>query len=115
MKKPKGIGIDFEQVRRFKQRPFSKNKRFYQRVFTAAEIRYCNAQSVPGQHFAARFCAKEAVRKCVQAQIPWNQIEVVLRNGSPSIRIHKTGLKKRTIFCSLSHDVQYAMAMVLIL
>jgi phosphopantetheine--protein transferase-like protein len=37
---------------------------FYKENFTPAEIAYCLIQEMPALHFAARWCAKEALKKC---------------------------------------------------
>lgn len=53
------IGVDIEDIERFK----NKSEEFIQRIFTAVEIDYCQKFSKPESHYAARFCAKEAVIK----------------------------------------------------
>ncbi len=37
-----------------------QNQRFFERVFTKGEIAYCESKAKAAQHYAARFCAKEA-------------------------------------------------------
>ncbi len=56
-----GIGVDIEPVASFSKKPFARNRRFYERVFTADEIAYCRKFKDPSARFAARFCAKEAL------------------------------------------------------
>lgn len=58
-----GIGTDIESVETFRLKPYKKNKRFYERVFSITEIEYCLKFKDPYPRFAARFCAKEAMVK----------------------------------------------------
>ena len=50
--------------------------------------RYAAAKARPGQHLAARFCAKEAVAKAL-ALDGWNftDVEVVATGGAPDVRL----------------------------
>ena len=57
----KGIVVDIESISRFRMMPFVKHKNFYKRIFTEREIMYCLSKMNPYQHFAVRFCAKEAL------------------------------------------------------
>ena len=36
-----GIGIDIVKVSRFKNKPYLSNKKFYSKIFTNNEIKYC--------------------------------------------------------------------------
>src|SRR3989475_7761508 len=60
------IGIDIIEVRRVRE-TIERTPRFAERVFTAAERAYCESRgAVAGQHYAARFAAKEAALKALQ-------------------------------------------------
>ncbi|MEK7083087.1 MAG: 4'-phosphopantetheinyl transferase superfamily protein [Patescibacteria group bacterium] len=65
----RGIGIDIEDVDRFRSRSLSENLRLYEKIFTDEEITYCMAHADPYPHFTARFAAKEAVAKAVGISI----------------------------------------------
>lgn len=63
---------------------------FLQRVYTAEEIEYCNAQGLPHHLFAARWAAKEAVLKCLMTErqmgMHWTEMEVVVdSDGEPRV------------------------------
>jgi holo-[acyl-carrier protein] synthase len=59
------------------------------RLFTEGERAYAAARSRPGQHLAARFCAKEAVAKALALEAwSWPDIEVLSEGGSPRIVLH---------------------------
>lgn len=108
------VGVDIEDIERFK----GKSEKFYKRIFTDLEIKYCLKYSEPESHFAVRFCAKEAVVKALTALnikgVSYNEIEVYHdENMCPNIKILKD-LKQNLVFdLSLSHDRTKAIAFVM--
>jgi holo-[acyl-carrier protein] synthase len=108
------IGADIEQISRIAQ-ALGRTPRFALRLFTPGERAYCDATGRPAQHYAARFCAKEAFAKAMGCALSWQEVEVVRApGGAPSIRV--TGhaaevLGARQVRLSLSHAGDYAMAM----
>ena len=82
-----GAGIDLLDIDRL-ERALERRPRLAERLFTEAERAYAAARARPGQHLAARFCAKEAVAKALGLEAwSWRDIEVV-GDGAPSIRLH---------------------------
>ena len=61
-----------------------RRPRIADRLFTAAEREYAASKARPGQHLAARFCAKEAVAKALALE-GWSftDVEVVATGGAP--------------------------------
>lgn len=57
-------GIDIELVENLPKATDYWEHEFYRTHFTRAEIAYCLMQEHPPIHFAARWCAKEALKKC---------------------------------------------------
>lgn len=107
------IGVDIEDIERFKD----KSQEFLNRVFTPSEIEYCLKYSAPESHFAARFCAKEAVIKALTALnitvVSLSEIEVFHNeNKCPQIRILRKLERKVDFELSLSHDRTKAIAFV---
>ena len=49
------IGIDIVSVNRFRNKIFSKNITFYNKIFSQSEIEYCNKFKSPYEHFAGKF------------------------------------------------------------
>jgi holo-[acyl-carrier protein] synthase len=82
-----GIGIDMLEIERL-ERAIARRPRLAQRLFTDAERAYAEGRARPGEHLAARFCAKEAVAKAL-ALGPWNpwDVEVVSDGGAPAVRL----------------------------
>jgi len=59
------------------------------RLFTSSEREYAAARARPGQHLAARFCAKEAVAKALRLEV-WSHhdIEVVGEGAQTQVALH---------------------------
>jgi holo-[acyl-carrier protein] synthase len=119
-----GIGVDLVDVRRFEAIIFRWQHRFLRRIFTDAEIRYCNTKKHPAQRFATRFAAKEAFIKALfprgQKGVNFRDIEVAQHEDRPVLNLH--GEAKRLAeghgisrtHLMLSHDGDYGIANVVL-
>jgi holo-[acyl-carrier protein] synthase len=58
-----GIGVDVVDVDRVR-RLLERRPRFRERVFTPAEVAYCEGKANPAERYAARWAAREA---CIKA------------------------------------------------
>ena len=112
----KGIGIDIEDISRFRRTPFKNNRNFYEKIYNPPEIKYCLSKTDPYQHFAVRFCAKEAFIKAMdtnnkkKTSFPsYKDISIVTKNSKPLIIC-----KNKKYLLSLSHDKDKAVAIVVI-
>ena len=104
-----GVGVDIESISRFRKLNFNKNKLFYKKIFNEKEIDYCLDKSDPYQHFAARFCAKEAFIKAINKPIKdYKEIEIKEKNKKPFIL-----WDGKEYILSLSHDKDKAIAFVI--
>jgi holo-[acyl-carrier protein] synthase len=119
-----GLGTDIIEVDRVRK-TIEANHGFRQQVFSPAEIEYCESKAYPFQHYAARFCAKEAFLKAagtgLNAGVKLSEIEVVDEpSGKPVIQLigaakdffGKFGFSK--ILVSLSHLKDISIAVVII-
>lgn len=113
-----GVGVDIEEVSRFRKLSVKKNASFLKRVFTKKELNYCFSKRFPERHLAARFAAKEAVVKSLSLVfkpiLNYARIEVILgKKGVPSIKFigEKVGFK---VFVSLAHCNDTAIAFALV-
>ena len=120
-----GLGVDIIEVKRFSRQWDSGNERFFQRLFTPAEIAYCQDKKWPAIHFAARFAAKEALLKALGtglvAPFSWKEMEVVRTpTGQPEMAVHgQIALHLQhqgspTCRVSLSHTNETAVAVVIL-
>ena len=81
---------------------------------------FCSKRINPFIHYAGRFAAKEAIKKCILStgkvdQIGFNEIEILPgKNGEPIVSlIEKLSYIKLKV--SISHEKEYAIAMALII
>jgi len=82
------IGIDLLEIERMEQ-ALARRPGLALRLFTDGERAYAARRARPGQHLAARFCAKEAVAKALRLEA-WNphDIEVVGEGSQTAIALH---------------------------
>ena len=83
-----GVGLDLLEIDRL-EAALARRPALAERLFTATERAYAAARSRPGQHLAARFCAKEAVAKALGLR-SWSfrDVEIVAADdGPPSARL----------------------------
>lgn len=125
MPKILGIGIDAIEIARIDKLISPKGEGFSLRVFTEAEIAYCENKKNRAQNYAARFAAKEAFMKALgtgkQLGISWREIEVFNDTlGKPGIRLSGRALKIAqekgvvAIHLSLTHLKEIAIAVVIL-
>ena len=62
------VGIDLLEIERMEQ-ALERRPGLALRLFTDGERAYAARRARPGQHLAARFCAKEAVAKALRGSI----------------------------------------------
>ena len=114
------VGVDCEEISRFRRLPYRKRKNFYKRIFTTREIEYCTSYRDPYPRFAARFAAKEATVKALTgiARPFYSDIEIRLnRNSQPKIYIDVKRfkeIKRFTMSLSLTHSNSHAIAFAVI-
>jgi holo-[acyl-carrier protein] synthase len=82
------VGVDLLEIERL-ERALARRPRLAERLFTDEERRYAAARARPGQHLAARFCAKEAVAKALGLRAwSFREVEVLGGDGPPEVRLH---------------------------
>ena len=119
-----GVGIDIIEVERL-GRDLTEKDGLAEEIFTRKEIAYCRTKRYPAQHFAARFCVKEALFKALgsgkRGNMSWRDIETINdAKGSPALRLRGAAkerakrLKAGKIRVSLSHTRQFAAACVIL-
>ena len=118
----RGIGVDIIEIDRIRNSIESIGDHFLQKVYTAAEIAYCDAKANRYQHYAARFAAKEAMSKALSmgwaGEFRWKDVEITnASSGQPHITLHGTldaHLAGATVMLSMSHSASHVVAMVVI-
>ncbi|MBF0593925.1 MAG: holo-ACP synthase [Candidatus Omnitrophica bacterium] len=106
-----GIGIDIVEISRIRTAVDKWGDKFIERIFTPPEIAYARSHTLPFQHYAGRFAAKEAIYKALGDQsVTWKDITVINDvSGKPSCSVKR--LRAGTIIhISISHSKYYAVA-----
>ncbi len=114
-------GIDLVDCPRIEAMIERHGERFIQRVFTAAEQAYAEANKNEIEKLAGRFAAKEAVLKLMgtgwRGKIAWTDVEVINNSsGQPEVTLGgeveriagKLGIKHISI--SITHTANFAIA-----
>ena len=120
-----GMGVDIVEVPRIRAAIERFGDRFLHRLFTAAEIRYCESKANKFERYAARFAAKEAALKAIgtglSRGISWQDVEVVREpSGRPTLSFRgkaaefASRLGSRRSSVSLTHTEQTAFAQVIL-
>ena len=115
------VGMDLVSISAIAESVARFGDRFLHRIFTRGEIDYAlAAPALSSSRLAARFAAKEAVRKALRLDgVAWRDIEVVRHaDGACSIALHGkirdlVPVDSAQIAVSLSHDGDQAAAVVI--
>lgn len=120
-----GLGTDMIEIARIEHSLARFGEAFANRVYTAAEIAYCQQKKkTSAESFAARFAAKEAAAKAlgtgISRGVTWREIEL-LRLPGQRPTLHLSGraaeiaarLGIRQLSISLSHTRDLALAVVI--
>ncbi len=114
-----GVGVDIEDISRFKNVKPGENEKFLKKIFTSNELFYCFSKKNPAPHLAVRFSGKEAVIKAIHnaglGNPYYTDIEILNdATGAPSVKIDKKDFKNVTIKISLSHCRDKSLAFAVI-
>ena len=117
------VGVDVVDVERMKF-ALERTPRIRQRLFTEAEISYCEKFRFAERHYAGRWAAKEAVTKALGCGlIQWNGVEVIrLPRRAPSVRIFgkiekfadMVGVRQEDLSISITHSELSAVAVCIV-
>jgi holo-[acyl-carrier protein] synthase len=120
-----GLGVDMEEITRVGEAITRHGRHFLERIFTAAEIAYCERHRDSVERYAGRFAAKEATMKALgtgwSKGVRWIDIEVTRPPGSrPTIILHGAARERaermgmRQISLSITHTGNLALAEVIL-
>lgn len=117
------VGVDVVDCERMKF-ALERTPRIRQRLFTEAEIAYCEKFRFFERHYAARWAAKEAVTKALGCGlIQWNGVEVVRRpRRAPTVRLmgkikafaERVGVREEDLSISITHSELSAVAVCIV-
>lgn len=118
-----GIGLDIVPIARVAALLERHGARAEQRLFSRIERADCEARAEPAQHYAARFAAKEALRKALGGPpgLRWVEIEihttdagrpVLILSGAAAVAAADRGVAAQHV--SLTHAGGMAAAVVVL-
>lgn len=120
-----GLGVDIAEVNRIEEAISRHGRRFIERVFTPAEIDYCERHRNRFERYAGRFAAKEALMKALgtgwSQGVRWRDIEIArLPGGRPTLLLHGATRERaerigaRYTSLSITHSGNTALAQVIL-
>ncbi len=115
--------MDVVDVNRMKF-ALERTPRIRRRLFTEAEISYCEKFRFAERHYAGRWAAKEAVTKALGCGlIQWNGVEVIRKpRQAPSVRLsgkiksfaERIGIRDEDLSISITHSELSAVAVCIV-
>ncbi len=120
-----GTGVDLAETSRIEQALERHGERFSKRIYTPAEIAYCEKFKNKAERYAARFAAKEAAFKALgtgwRNGVRWLDVEVTHQpSGKPELSLagralevaRQLGVARASL--SISHSDRYVVAQVIL-
>ncbi len=119
-----GLGLDIAEIDRIEAAINRHGAPFLERLFTPAEVSYCERHKNRFERYAARFAAKEAAMKALgtgwSRGVRWRDIEVIREpSGKPTLQLAgvarqiANGLGVKNISLSITHSGNLALAHVI--
>jgi len=119
-----GTGVDIAETSRLEEGLERHGERFTKRLFTPAEVAYCERFKNRGERYAARFAAKEAAFKALGtgwgSGVRWLDVEITHQpSGKPELVLtgraqevaRGRGVTRMAV--SISHSVRYVVTQVI--
>jgi holo-[acyl-carrier protein] synthase len=119
-----GLGLDIAEVDRIEEAIARHGAPLLERLFTPAEMAYCERHKNRYERYAARFAAKEAAMKALgtgwSRGVRWRDIEVAREpGGKPTLHLAgearqiADGLGVKHISLTITHSGNLALAQVI--
>src|SRR3982074_3364722 len=119
-----GLGVDITKIDRIEAAIERRGRPLLERLFTPAEIAYCESHRHRAERFAGRFAAKEAAMKALgtgwSRGVRWVDIEGVREpSGRPTLKLSRAacaiahGLGVKNIALTITHTGNTALALVI--
>lgn len=114
-----GIGIDIENISRFRKLKLNKDNIFLNKIFTEAELDYCFSKKNVASNLATKYAGKEAVIKAchgiVKINIDYKEVEITSDPaGAPRVRLIWDKIKKYHCLISLSNETEKTVGVAIL-
>jgi holo-[acyl-carrier protein] synthase len=119
-----GLGLDIAEIDRIEAAITRHGAPILERLYTPAEVAYCESHRNKFERYAGRFAAKEAAMKALgtgwRRGVRWRDIEVIREpSGKPSLSLKGVakriaeGLGAKNISLTITHSGNLALAEVI--
>ncbi len=119
-----GLGLDIAEIDRIAEAITRHGAAILERLYTPAEVAYCESHKNKFERYAARFAAKEAAMKALgtgwKRGVRWRDIEITnAPGGKPTLRLEGVAkeiaerLGVKSISVSITHSGNLALAEVI--
>jgi holo-[acyl-carrier protein] synthase len=119
-----GLGLDIAEIDRIEAALTRHGAPILERLYTPAEVAYCESYRGKFERYAGRFAAKEAAMKALgtgwRFGVRWRDIEVMRApTGKPSLQLHGVAaefaarLGVKNISLTITHSGNLALAEVI--
>jgi holo-[acyl-carrier protein] synthase len=119
-----GLGLDIAEIDRIEAAITRHGAPILKRLYTPAEVAYCESHRNKFERYAGRFAAKEAAMKALgtgwRRGVRWRDIEVIREpSGKPSLSLKGVakriaeGLGAKNISLTITHSGNLALAEVI--
>jgi holo-[acyl-carrier protein] synthase len=119
-----GLGLDIAEIDRIEAAITRHGAPILERLYTPAEVAYCESHRNKFERYAGRFAAKEAAMKALgtgwRRGVRWRDIEVIReRSGKPSLALKGAAkriaeeLGTKNISLTITHSGNLALAEVI--
>ena len=119
-----GLGLDISEIDRIEAALTRRGAAIVERLFTPAEVAYCESHKNKFERYAGRFAAKEAAMKALgtgwRRGVRWRDIEVVRQpSGKPTLKLTGVALDiasdlgVKNISLTITHSGNLALAEVI--
>jgi holo-[acyl-carrier protein] synthase len=119
-----GLGLDIAEIDRIEAAITRHGAPILERLYTPAEVAYCESHRNKFERYAGRFAAKEAAMKALgtgwRRGVRWRDIEVIREpSGKPSLALKGVakriaeGLGAKNISITITHSGNLALAEVI--
>jgi holo-[acyl-carrier protein] synthase len=119
-----GLGLDIAEIDRIEAAITRHRASILERLYTPAEVAYCESHRNKFERYAGRFAAKEAAMKALgtgwRRGVRWRDIEIIREpSGKPSLALKGAakriadGLGVKNISVTITHSGNLALAEVI--
>jgi holo-[acyl-carrier protein] synthase len=119
-----GLGLDIAEIDRIEEAITRHGAPILERLYTPAEVAYCEGHRNKFERYAGRFAAKEAVMKALgtgwRRGVRWRDIEIIREaSGKPTLALKGAakriadGLGVKSISITITHSGNLALAEVI--